>query len=338
MVAGYGYRVDTPKDPLIHDVEQLLIRTGVMESTSGFVVSMFPFLKKYPKGLPFSGFRYEADAISRVSRAVRDVPFDAAQARMLQGNALPSFVSTTLDEINREDSPESIAEQEALIRDCAATMYGAGAETTASSMGTLLKACVLFPDFVKRARKELDEVVGTDRLPTFDDWERLPYIDAIFLEVLRWNSVTPFGLQHCPSQDDSFNGYLIPKGSSVLSNTWLIFRDPNMFPDPETFSPERFLGAEGKQRREVANIVWGWGRRVCPGRQLAEAGIFMAIASVLAVFDVTQAHDEKGEPIPVDAGWTSGFIRRPLPFKCNITPRSEKARELIQNGFWPHNK
>jgi cytochrome P450 len=78
----------------------------------------------------------------------------------------------------------------------------------------------LHPDVQKRAQEEVDRVVGTDRLPTFDDLSQLHYVNAVIKEVLRWAPVAPLGLQHRVLQDDVYEGYLIPKGVTVVANIW----------------------------------------------------------------------------------------------------------------------
>jgi cytochrome P450 len=79
---------------------------------------------------------------------------------------------------------------------------------------------VAFPDVQRKAQSELDEVVGRGKLPTFADYERLPYIRALVKEILRWKPATPLGISHCLSQDDTYEGYHIPKGTLVISNIW----------------------------------------------------------------------------------------------------------------------
>lgn len=68
------------------------------------------------------------------------------------------------------------------------------------------------PDVQSKAQQEIDRVVGRERLPTFEDWESLPYTEAIMREILRWKPVTPLGLPHRVVADDIYKGYLIPKG------------------------------------------------------------------------------------------------------------------------------
>ncbi|KXN80650.1 O-methylsterigmatocystin oxidoreductase [Leucoagaricus sp. SymC.cos] len=202
---------------------------------------------------------------------------------------------------------------------------------------------------MQRAQEDIDRVTEGERLPTFDDWERLPYIIAIILEVLRYNTVTPLGLPHGVAIDDIYNGMLIPEGSMICANLWLIFRDPKIFTNPDTFNPERFLGDEGAQCREVLNLAWGFGRRSCPGRQFAEAALFITISSVIACFNMMPKPLPTGE-VP-ELTFHDGFIRRvssivlniriqindeyfnrrPKTFPISITPRSNKWAELIDN-------
>jgi cytochrome P450 len=80
-----------------------------------------------------------------------------------------------------------------------------------------------YPEIQAKARAELDSVVGSDRLPCFEDREHLPYIDAVAREATRWHSVTPTGIAHRAAEDDIHEGYFIPKGTLVIPNIWLVF-------------------------------------------------------------------------------------------------------------------
>ena len=121
----------------------------------------------------------------------------------------------------------------------------------------------LNPEVVKKAQEELDRVVGKGALPDFSHKDNLPYIDALVKEVFRWGAPTPVGLPGRATQDDIYRGYLIPAGATILQNVWAIFRDPNIYPDPETFNPDRFL-KNGKIDPLVFNPedrAFGTGRR-----------------------------------------------------------------------------
>ena len=75
---------------------------------------------------------------------------------------------------------------------------------------------VRYPDVQRRARAEIHAVVGTERLPTFEDRARLPYVDALVKEVLRWNCVAPLGLAHRATEDVVWGEYVIPAGACTV--------------------------------------------------------------------------------------------------------------------------
>jgi cytochrome P450 len=90
-------------------------------------------------------------------------------------------------------------------------------------MQILFLAILLFPEVQKKAQQELNSVIGRDRLPDFGDQERLPYIRAICLELLRWRPIVPLGIPHRSIVDDEYRGMFIPKGSLVIGNTWSVY-------------------------------------------------------------------------------------------------------------------
>lgn len=82
---------------------------------------------------------------------------------------------------------------------------------------------VLNPEAQAKAQKELDTVIGPDRLPTWEDRPNLPYIGAIIKETIRWNSATPLGVPHAVIEDDIYEGKFIPAGATVIANQWYFF-------------------------------------------------------------------------------------------------------------------
>lgn len=78
----------------------------------------------------------------------------------------------------------------------------------------------VFPEVQQKAQAEIDRVVGAERLPTLDDRERLPYVDALAKEILRWHPIAPMGVPHSNSEDATYRGYRIPKDAILLPNIW----------------------------------------------------------------------------------------------------------------------
>lgn len=78
----------------------------------------------------------------------------------------------------------------------------------------------LFPKVQRIAQEEMDRVLGPGRLPTVADRAKLPYVDAVVKEVLRWHPVAPMGIPHMSVEADTYKGYYIPKGSLIMPNIW----------------------------------------------------------------------------------------------------------------------
>lgn len=81
-------------------------------------------------------------------------------------------------------------------------------------------AMTLFPEIQQKAREELDNVTGGLRLPTYEDYDSLPYIRALVYECLRWNPVVPLGVAHRTVKSDLYRGMMIPKDATVIANVW----------------------------------------------------------------------------------------------------------------------
>jgi cytochrome P450 len=107
------------------------------------------------------------------------------------------------------------------ISSISGNLFGAGSDTSASTLITFVLAAVMFPEAQRNAQEELDRVVGCVRSPHFDDFPNLPYLDAYVKEVFRWRSVAIIGGQpHAPIKDDYYEGWFIPKDTWVQGNLW----------------------------------------------------------------------------------------------------------------------
>lgn len=230
------------------------------------------------------------------------------------------------------DKGELTEEDEKDIKGATGVLYGAGTETTVSTLSNFFLAMVLYPDVFKKARQEIDRVVGTERLPDFDDREQLPYVDCVLQEVYRWGCPPPLGLPHRLVSDDEYRGYHIPAGSTVIANIWAMSRDERVYADPEVFRPERFenLDRETAEFVDPRRYTFGFGRRVCPGLLLADGSIWLAFANIIATLDIRKARDASGQESTPVAAWVSGFVSQPVSYVVDIRPRSTQSVGLIQ--------
>lgn len=190
------------------------------------------------------------------------------------------------------------------ISSLSGNLFGAGADTSSSTLVTFVLACCAFPETLAPAWEELDRVVGPRRSPHFDDEPDLPYVRAFVKEVLRWRSVAIIGGQpHAPTQDDEYQGWLIPKGTWVQGNVWAIHHHERDFPDPDRFNPRRYLPGDPDSRPfpgERGYMTFGWGRRVCSGQALAEQGTWVTVARLLWGFHIQKKRRPDGSVVPVD--------------------------------------
>ncbi|KAI0646467.1 cytochrome P450 [Trametes meyenii] len=288
-----------------------------------YMVEVIHSLRHLPSWFPGAGFKRWALSKRKVVLALRNVPFDVVKEEMANGTARPSIAASLLEK-QAELDDAATAEHEEVARDITALAY---VNTTFSSVVAFFLAMTNFPEVQAKAQAELDAVVGPGRLPHFDDRPSLPYINALVKECLRWHIVVPLSLPHRTTEDEVYNGYFIPKGTLILSNTWALSRDPEEYPDPEAFMPERFLDSK---TRDPATFIFGAGRRICAGRHFADASLFIIVASVLHTLTIAPPLDDSGKPVKVEPKVTTHMLLSyPEPFKCRIKPRSAQAEALI---------
>ncbi|KAF8872778.1 cytochrome P450 [Infundibulicybe gibba] len=320
---SYGYQVKTNDDQFVNDIEEGFRITAIsgINAPGKYLVETFPFLRFLPSWFPGASFKLTAKRLRERLSFIEQAPYEWAENNISTGNYVDSFVSKHLT------SGTITASDQENLKWCSAALYAGGADTTASALTTFFLLMTLHPDVQRRAQVDLDRVVGSDRLPTFEDRELLPYVSAIIKETLRWAPVAPLGLTHRVMRDDVYEGYFIPEGARVTANIWAITHDSEVYPDPMTFDPSRHLGENPQP--DPLRYVFGYGRRVCPGAHFAELSLFLNIASILACFNISKLVDEDDKEVEPPVGWTTGITTHLLPFKCRIHPRSNDAAILF---------
>jgi len=321
----FGYSISQKGlDPLVklaRDTDDVFV-----DSISGlWLVDVIPFLQYLPGWLPGMGFQKVARRYRAVVQEFMERPFKFVQAQLAKGVATKSFVATELE------NGSGSMEVENAIKWTTAALYGGGTDSSVSVMTAFMLAMTLNPEVVRKAQAEIDAVVGLDRLPQASDRSRLPYVGALLKEVLRWQVPAPMSLPRATGEDDVYNGYFIPKGSVIFPNVWLMCRDPSFYRDPFEFKPERFLPGEGREPEpDPRHLVFGFGRRVCPGKEFADATLFAVFSMILAAFNISKAHDGFGKEIEPPVEFEPGVLNHPKKFKCSITPRSDNVVNLIK--------
>lgn len=322
LSVAYGLNVESEDDKFYSASKNATSAVDLALVPGAFLVDFLPILKYIPEWFPGAGFKKFARVAKQGIDNSITLPFQHVKGS-LQANVAtaPSLVSTCLKGLS--DLNDDGVDEE-MIRSVGGIVYLGGEDTTAAAIKSFFLAVTLYPETVRLAQKELDSVIGRDHLPDFSDQPRLPYISALVKEVLRWRPPTPFAATHRTVEDDVFKGLFIPAGTTTMGNTWAMFRDESVYPNAHIFNPGRFLkdGQIDPNVKDPEKLVFGWGRRICPGRHFALRVVWLTVACVLAKFDISKCLDEYGRPIVPEEKYTFGGITHPLPFKSDIKPRS----------------
>lgn len=323
---SFGHTVTSMDDDYVRVVEEAMKATSATGLPGSVLVDFIPVLKYIPSWMPGAGFKRRANVARFLISRMFDVTYDSVADAMNSGTAQPSFTASLIEQASSDGgpTPEDIIE----IKGAAGGLYGAGQVTTLSVMYSIALLMLLYPEVQKKAQHEIDLVVGNQRLPGFDDRESLPYLECVLRELYRWSCPLPLGIPHLTTADDEYCGYHIEKGSVVTPNIWAMTRNTELYPDPEEFRPERFenMAMETADFRDPRNLIFGFGRRTCPGLQFADANIWLALANILAVLDIRKARDASGEEITPVVAFTSGFERHVAPFQFDISARASDRR------------
>ncbi|KAK0499180.1 cytochrome P450 [Armillaria luteobubalina] len=283
----YGYQARSANDRFLRQAEVCLdiIANDITAGSGIWPVDLIPLLEYLPSWMP---------------------------GAVENGTILPSFCSNLL---SRENS--LAAEDEEEVKYCANSMFAASADTTVTTTSQFLLAMTLHPEVLKKAQSEIDRVVGYDRLPEL--------VNAVMSEVWRWGVPVPLNIPHCLKQDDEYRGMHIPQGSIVVANIWAILRDEELYPRPDVFDPERFMGESHDPVKDPRNYIFGFGRRRCPGADLIESSIWLLLASMIASLDIKKLGEDQ-----VKVKYSNSFFRVPDRVACDIKPRSEKIKALLE--------
>ncbi|KAJ5641242.1 hypothetical protein N7490_005242 [Penicillium lividum] len=340
---GFGIQIQEEKDPYVQmaiDVEEATGKGGVPGAS---IVDLIPIFRHLPSFVEKISTAFQPLAHARRTKSsiqhLHDAPWDATEPSIRTGDAIqPSFMRT---HFGRYLANESTGEpNEATISDlkgAAGAISIAGGNTTWSTVIVCILNLMTHPEIQAKVKNQIDMVIGVDehgnidRLPDFNDRPQLTCLEYVIQETTRWAPLSPLGVPHASLEDDTYNGYHIPKGSVVFANAWAMSRDERHYSSPEEFNPDRFIPpSEGGKGEPLPEGPFGFGRRVCPGQHLALAGVYIVVATLLATMDLHCPVDDNGERIEPRVAFSNGLSGVPDSFPCVITPRSDKARKLLQ--------
>uniref|UniRef100_A0A8C5UZX8 Cytochrome P450 n=1 Tax=Microcebus murinus TaxID=30608 RepID=A0A8C5UZX8_MICMU len=258
--------------------------------------------------------------------------------RMTRDPAQPprDLTDAFLAEVEKaKGNPESSFNDDNL-RLVVADLFSAGMETSSTTLAWALLLMILHPDVQRevrvqlpsfdpcgtlvcpgRVQQEIDEVIGQVRRPEMGDQAHMPYTTAVIHEVQRFADIVPLGVPHMTTRDIEVKGFLIPKGTTLLTNLSSVLKDEAVWEKPFRFHPEHFLDSQGRFVKPEAFMPFSAGRRACLGEPLARMELFLFFTCLLQRFSFSVP---PGHPRPSDHG-VCHFLVTPCPYQLCAVPR-----------------
>nr|XP_045008397.1 cytochrome P450 2D20-like [Jaculus jaculus]XP_045008398.1 cytochrome P450 2D20-like [Jaculus jaculus] len=273
-----------------------LIQTlqGIIGEDTSFiaeVLNAIPIFLRIP-GLPakvfpnLKAFMSQVDGLLTEHRMTRDP------------NQPPrDLTDAFLSEVEKaRGNPES-SFNDANLRLVTFDLFSAGMVTTSTTLAWALLLMILHPDVQRRVQQEIDEVIGQARSPEMADQAHMPFTNAVIHEVQRFADIVPVNLPHLTTRDIEVQGFLIPKGTTLLTNLSSVLKDESVWEKPLRFHPEHFLDAQGRFVKQEAFMPFSAGRRACLGEPLARMELFLLFTCLLQRFSFSVP---AGQPRPSD--------------------------------------
>lgn len=257
----------------------------------------------------------------------------AAGGGGVAGRGRHNDLLSLLLEAKQDGNGEGVALTDGDIKPLLQNMFAAGTDTSSNTVEFAVAELIRHPDILARAQQELDEVVGRSRLVNESDLPNLPFLYAIIKETFRHHPAAPLSLPRSVDKDCEVDGYLIPKGATLLINIWAIGRDPIAWPDdPLAFRPDRFLPGGRHEGVDVKGndfelIPFGGGRRICAGMNLGLRMVQLLTATLVQAFEWKLPEGQVAEEL--DMNLSFGLtLHRPIPLMVRPVARLEPEAYL----------
>ncbi|GJR32290.1 cytochrome P450 93A3-like protein [Tanacetum coccineum] len=237
------------------------------------------------KNLDLQGFRKRVKDIHRrfdalVERIIKEHEDERKQRRGSQGKDLLSIL---LDITEAENMDIDLTREN--IKAFILNIFVAGTDNVAITTEWALAELINHPNIMKKAKEEIDQVVGKKRLLQESDVPNLPYLQAIIKETLRLHPPVPM-IPRKSTEDRIAAGFHIPANTTIFINVWALGRDPNTWENPLEFRPERFEEKQIDVRGQHYGLLpFGSGRRMCPGTSLGLQMIHATFGAMIQCFE-----------------------------------------------------
>ncbi|XP_068635805.1 flavonoid 3'-monooxygenase CYP75B137-like [Aristolochia californica] len=294
--------------PVVNDVLEVFARFDVFE--------FFPVLPRFD----LLGLVRRTDELATRLHRILDAVIDQRLAMYRSGETgdkdfLQLLLKTT-EENEDQKMPMTTSDVKASFTD----LIMASVDTSVNTMQWVMTRLLQYPEIMRKAQQEVEQVVGNDHIVEEVHLSKLHYLNAVIKETLRLHPPTPLMLPRTPREPCKVGGYKVPMGSSVFVNMWAIQRDPQVWDNPLEFRPERFLSSTTKwdySGNDLHYFPFGSGRRICIGVAVADRMLSYTLASLVHSFEWRLPEGTK-----IDLTETPGMItKKATPLVAVPTPR-----------------
>ncbi|KAM7391575.1 hypothetical protein PAMP_022256 [Pampus punctatissimus] len=219
---------------------------------------------------------------------------------------------------DREENKDTSMLSNSQIIHTVIDIFGAGFDTIIAGLQWSLLYLIKYQDIQDRIHQEIDDHIGTARLPQFSDKPKMPFTEAFIYEVFRHASYVPFTIPHCTTKNTTLNGFFIPKDTCVFINQYQVNHDIDLWGDPDTFRPSRFLSSSGFLNKELTEkvLIFGMGKRRCLGDGFARLEMFIFLTTLLHELQIQNVAGQE-----LDLSTDFGLTMKPRPYRFIVSSR-----------------
>ena len=294
---------------------------GVKEIGIAGPLNFLPFLRFLPRyGETIRSIVNGKEKTHKIYRGVRD-EYRARVAGLPENTGtVESFLAAFDEQMRKEKMVGAGYFTEPQLYHLLADLFGAGTDTTLTTLRWFLLFMAAHPEEQKIVQSEMDRCLKDGEEPTLKDRISMPRLEAALAEVQRIRSVTPLGIPHGTSEDTRIGDYDIPKGAMIVPMQWAVHTDPAYWPEPLKFQPDRFLAEDGSFLKPESFLPFQSGKRVCVGEELARMILFLFAGTILRAFVVSVPSGETA-----DLEGECGITLVPKPHRLIFLPRRPQS-------------
>ncbi|XP_055889685.1 cytochrome P450 2C31-like isoform X1 [Biomphalaria glabrata] len=288
------------------------------------VLNFLPFLRHLPGDI----FKLQK-VLATSEKLEEDLIAKQIQLRQESSDLSEDFICCYLKKIRENGKKQDSAINEENLVMVVSNLFAAGTETTCTTLCWALLYLLHHPDVYAKCYRDIVSHLGTETRPRAKDQHYLKYISATIMEVQRISSIAPFSLYHSASRDIMFKDYLIPKGTIIIPSLDSVLLSEEVWGDPRSFRPERFLDAAGQELIDKEEFIpFSIGNRACLGKALAKMELFLFLTSLVQRYTIS---------VPQGASLPSlkdrfGLSCSPLPFEICFVPRNSSSQPAQESS------